>query len=152
MISENAVYSDEVSIEAPAELVWGILMDFDNYTAWNSFCPSAKNESLEMGSAVDMMVNLGGELSQQVEYICRHEPGHCIAWAMGNKPDDPVHAVRSQYVNRVDDSRCTYMTVDEFAGPQMAAMMEHFAPIVEEGFNQCAYDLKAHAEKLHGAS
>ncbi len=94
-----------------------------------------------------MMVDLGGELSKQVEYICRHEPGYCIAWAMDNKPDDPVHAVRSQYDKRVDDARCTYVSVDEFAGPEMAGMMKHFAPLVEKGFNRCAYDLKAFAEK-----
>lgn len=151
MITDNAVYSDEVTIEAPLELVWDILLDFDNYGAWNGFCPSAKNESLEMGSAVEMMVDLGGELSKQVEYICRYEPGHCIAWAMDNKPDDPVHAVRSQYVNQIDETSCTYVSVDEFGGPEMAAMMEHFAPAVEKGFNRCAYDLKVHAEKLYKA-
>lgn len=151
MITDNAVYSDEVTIDAPAELVWEILIDFDNYGAWNGFCPSAKNDSLEIGSPVEMMVYLGGELSKQVEFICRHEPGHCIAWAMDNKPEDPVHAVRSQYVKKVSDTSCTYLSVDEFAGPGMAAMMEHFAPLVEKGFNRCAYDLKAHAEKSYSS-
>lgn len=147
MITENAVYSDEVTIEAPVEMVWDILLDFENYPAWNTFCPSAKNTSLELGSAVDMMVDLGNGLSQQVEYICRVEPNKCIAWAMENKPEDPVHAVRSQHLKRLDDQRCTYVSVDEFSGPQMTAMMEHFAGAVEAGFNRCAYDLKAHAEK-----
>jgi uncharacterized protein YndB with AHSA1/START domain len=151
MITENSVSSDEVIIEAPAELVWDILLDFSNYENWNTFCPSAKNDSLEMGSPVDMMVELGGHLSQQVEYICRVEPGYCIAWAMENKPEDPVHAVRTQYVKRLDDRRCTYLSIDEFGGPEMTAMIEQFGPLVETGFNQCARDLKAHAEKTHGA-
>ena len=152
MITENAVYSDEVTIHAPAELVWEILLDFDNYGEWNTFCPSAKNDSLELGSAVDMMVDLGNGLTRQVEYICRVEPNECIAWAMENKPEDPVHAVRSQYLKRLDENRCTYISVDEFSGPQMAAMMEHFAAAVETGFNRCAYGLKTHAEKAFEAS
>jgi uncharacterized protein YndB with AHSA1/START domain len=152
MITENAVYSDEVTIEAPVELVWEILLNFDNYGQWNDFCPSAKNESLVLGSAVDMMVDLGAGLSRQVEYICRVEPNKCIAWGMENKPEDPIHAVRSQHLKRLDDNRCTYVSVDEFAGPQMTAMMEHFAPAVEAGFNRCAYDLKAHAEGVFKAS
>ena len=152
MITENAVYSDEVTISAPVELVWKILLDFGNYDKWNSFCPSAKNDSLEIGSPVDMMVDMGNGPSQQVEYISRVEPNECIAWAMANKPDDPIHAVRSQYLKRLTDTACTYQTVDEFAGPEMATMMEHFAAAVETGFNRCAYDLKAHAEKTFQAA
>lgn len=152
MISENAVSSDEVRIEAPAEFVWKILLDFDNYAQWNGFCPTAKNDSLEMGSPVDMMVDLGDGLSRQVEYICRVDPNECIAWRMENKPEDPVHAVRSQHLKKINDVSCTYTSIDEFSGPQKQAMMDAFAPTVEAGFNRCAYDLKAHAEKLYLAN
>lgn len=148
MITENAVYSDEVTINAPVELVWEILLDFEKYEKWNTFCPRATNDSLELGSPVDMMVDLGQGLSRQVEYISRVEPHECIAWAMANQPEDPVHAVRSQRLKRLADDRCSYISVDEFAGPEKAAMMEHFAKAVETGFNRCAYDLKKYAEEL----
>ncbi|MCR9106209.1 MAG: SRPBCC domain-containing protein [Gammaproteobacteria bacterium] len=147
MITENTVSSDEVTIEAPVELVWKILTDFDNYGKWNGFCPSAKVETLTLGTAVDMMVDLGHGPSRQVEYLCRIEPNQCIAWQMENKPGDPVHAVRSQYLKRLDDARCSYISIDEFSGPGTASMMEAFAANVEAGFNRCAYDLKAYAEQ-----
>lgn len=152
MITENAVYSDEVTIEAPVELVWKILLDFDNYDQWNSFCPRVINDSLEIGSPVDMMVDLGNGPSRQVEYITYVEPNTCIAWGMANKPEDPIHAVRSQTLKRLHDTACTYQTVDEFAGAEVATMMEHFAGPVETGFNRCAYDLKAHAENTFQAT
>jgi len=151
MITDNAVYSDEVTIAAPVELVWSILLDFTNYAQWNSFCPAVKNDSLDIGSPVDMMVDLGNGPSRQVEYICRVEPNRCIAWAMENKPEDPIHAVRSQFLKPVDERSCTYQTVDEFSGPQMSAMMDNFASAVEIGFNRCAYDLKARAESVYNA-
>ena len=69
MITENAVYSDEVTIEAPVELVWEILLDFDNYELWNTFCPRVINDSLEIGSSVDMMVDMGDTL---VEHSAVH--------------------------------------------------------------------------------
>ncbi len=147
MITDSAVYSDEVEIQAPVEWVWDILLDFDNYAEWNGFCPTAINSSLEIGSPIDMMVDLGQGLSRQVEYISRVEHHKVIAWAMENKPDDPVKAVRSQNLKKLDDERCTYQTVDDFSGPEAKTMMEHFASTVEAGFNRCAYDLKAHAEK-----
>lgn len=148
MITETEVYSDKVTIDAPVELVWEILLDFDRYGEWNGFCPQVKNDKLELGAAVDMMVDLGGGPSQQVEYISRLEPGKCIAWAMENKPEDPVHAERIQYLEPLDSESCTYQTVDKFSGPMVATMMEQFAGAVEEGFNRCAYDLKARAEQL----
>lgn len=149
MITDSAVYSDEVVIQAPAELVWDILLDFDSYADWNAFCPTVKNDSLELGSAVDMMVDLGEGLARQVEYICRVEPHECIAWRMDNRPGDPIHAVRSQYIKRIDDASCTYLSVDEFSGPEVQPMMEALAASVEAGFNRCAYGLKDHAEKLY---
>ncbi len=152
MITETAVYSDEVMIEAPVELVWQILLDFDNYEQWNTFCPSAVNESLELGSSIDMMVDLGNGLSRQVEYIAEVTPYKCIAWATANKPDDPVHAIRSQRLTRISDESCLYITVDDFDGPGRAAMMKKFAKAVETGFNRCAYGLKRHAEELYTAS
>ncbi|MEM0955797.1 MAG: SRPBCC domain-containing protein [Pseudomonadota bacterium] len=146
MITESAVYSDEVTINAPVELVWDILLDFDNYGAWNSFCPQAICPSLELGTPIDMQVDMGQGPFQQVEYISRVEPQACIAWAMENKPDDPVHAERFQYLKRIDDNTCTYMTMDQFGGPGMADMMAAAGAAVEAGFNRCAQDLKRYAE------
>ncbi len=149
MITENAVYSDRVTINAPAKLVWEIILDFEQYAEWNAFCPELKNESLELDTPVVMKIDLGNGLVDQVEYISKVEPERCIAWRMENKPDDPVHAVRTQYIEPVDEQSCIYWTVDEFSGPRMAVMMEHMAEAVERGFNRCAYGLKERAETLH---
>jgi uncharacterized membrane protein len=40
MISEDTISSDEVTIAAPVQLVWDVLVDFENYGLWNKFCPS----------------------------------------------------------------------------------------------------------------
>ncbi|MEE4658900.1 MAG: SRPBCC domain-containing protein [Halieaceae bacterium] len=149
MITDSAVYSDEVTIEAPVELVWDILIDFENYGQWNSFCPQATCESLTLGTPIDMRVDMGQGLFQQVEYISRVEPLSCLGWAMENKPEDPVHAERLQHLKRLDDQRCTYISMDQFGGPGMKEMMDGAAAAVEEGFNRCAQDLKRHAEALH---
>ena len=61
MITENSVASEEIVINAPAEIVWGVLMDFANYELWNSFCPRMKGEPV-VGSALEMQVDLGNGL------------------------------------------------------------------------------------------
>ena len=42
MITANSVSSEEIVINAPAEVVWGVILDFANYGLWNTFCPSMK--------------------------------------------------------------------------------------------------------------
>ena len=150
MITEDYVESDTVEIEAPVELVWEILLDFTNYEKWNEFCPRVHNDALEPGAAVDMMVDLGNGLTRQLEYITLVEPGKTIAWGMENKPGDPIHAVRTQSLTSLGPERCSYVTFDQFSGVAVPDMMKIMAKPVEDGFNKCAYGLKAYAESLHG--
>lgn len=150
MINDNSVASDEVLINAPAETVWQVLIDFDNYSQWNPFCPQIKAE-LKLGSPVEMMTDLGNGLQEQVEYITSIDVGKSIAWSMKNDPGDPVHACRTQTLKIIDDNSCTYYTVDAFSGEFMPAMLEAFATPIELGFNRCAQGLKQQAEKLYQA-
>ncbi|MEZ7996857.1 MAG: SRPBCC domain-containing protein, partial [Halioglobus sp.] len=94
MITENSV-STEIVINAPAAMVWDIILDFANYGLWNTFCPSMKGEAV-LGSPLEMEVNLGNGLQSQVEYVTKIEPIHTIVWSMENKPGDPIHADRVQ--------------------------------------------------------
>lgn len=148
MISDDTVSSDEVEIEAPASLVWEVLVDFERYGEWNTFCPGAE-ATLELDTPIRMQVDLGFGLQEQVEYICRIEPERVIAWRMENRPDDPIHAVRTQTITPLGENRCRYVSLDEFGGPGAAEMMQAMAKPVEEGFNRCAYDLKARCEALY---
>lgn len=147
VITENSVSSEEILINAPAELVWEILLDFDNYGEWNTFCPSVKGEPV-VGAALEMQVDLGNGLQQQVEYVTRVEPCRSITWSMENKPGDPVHADRTQRITPIDDASCYYNSIDEFSGEFVPQMMEAMAEAVERGFNACAEGLKQRAETL----
>jgi uncharacterized protein YndB with AHSA1/START domain len=151
MITENTVSSDEVEIDAPVGLVWEVLVDFANYGSWNGFCPSCE-ATLELGAPVTMQLDLGFGPMEQIEYMRRIEPGVALAWGMKNEPGDPIHALRTQYLNPLGEERCSYLSVDEFSGEATPQMMELMAEAVERGFNQCAYDLKAHCEQLYLAT
>ena len=47
------VVSETVEINAPASLVWEILLDMPNYGKWNPFCVECES-TLEMGATVKM--------------------------------------------------------------------------------------------------
>jgi len=150
MIGESSVESDEVTIEAPAEVVWSVLVDFPNYRLWNAFCPSVEGE-LKIGAPLAMKVDLGAGLQDQVEYITVLDAPRRIVWSMENRPGDPIHADRSQVITPIDEVRCTYRSVDEFAGDMVPSMMAALAEPVERGFNVCARGLKQRAESLYRA-
>ena len=149
MISKDTVSSDAVIIEAPVGLVWEVLVDFPNYALWNTFCPSCETE-LVLGAPVTMQVDLGFGLQEQVEYISLIKPQEAIAWGMENKPGDPIHAVRTQYLESLGENLCSYISVDIFSVEAVDGMMELMAEKVEQGFNLCAYALKARCEHLFG--
>jgi uncharacterized protein YndB with AHSA1/START domain len=150
MITANSVSSEEIVINAPAEVVWEIILDFDNYGLWNTFCPSMKGKPV-VGSPLEMMVDMGNGPQLQVEYVTKVEPIHTIVWSMENKPGDPIHADRMQRVTPIDGSSCRYWSVDEFSGEFAGPMIEQMGKLVEKGFNDCAADLKQRAEQLYRA-
>jgi uncharacterized protein YndB with AHSA1/START domain len=148
MITENSVSSEEIVINAPAELVWNVILDFKNYGLWNSFCPSMKGEAV-VGAPLEMQVDLGNGLQTQVEYMTKIEPCHTVVWSMENKPGDPIHADRIQRITPIDEVSCRYLSVDEFSGEFAGPMIEQLGAQVEQGFNACAAGLKERAESLH---
>jgi hypothetical protein len=150
MITENSVSSDEIIINAPAQVVWDVILDFENYGLWNTFCPSMKGEAV-LGSPLEMQVDLGNGLQTQVEYVTKIEPIHTIVWSMENKPGDPIHADREQRIEPVDEHSCRYWSSDVFSGEFTGPMIEQLGAQVEKGFNDCAAGLKARAEALYQA-
>jgi uncharacterized protein YndB with AHSA1/START domain len=150
MITANSVSSEEIVINAPAQVVWDVILDFDNYGLWNTFCPGMKGKPV-VGSPLEMMVDMGSGPQLQVEYVTKVEPIHTIVWSMENKPGDPIHADRMQRVTPIDDSSCRYWSVDEFSGEFAGPMIEQMGKLVEKGFNDCAADLKKRAEALYRA-
>ncbi|MDG2271794.1 MAG: SRPBCC domain-containing protein [Halioglobus sp.] len=149
MITENSV-STEIVINAPAEIVWDVILDFSNYGLWNTFCPSMKGEAV-LGSPLEMLVDLGNGLQTQVEYVTKIEPIHTVVWSMENKPGDPIHADRIQRITPIDDLSCHYWSSDEFSGEFAGPMIEQMGAQVEKGFNDCAAGLKVRAEELYRA-
>lgn len=149
MITDTTVSSEKVIINAPVTLVWSILVDFENYEKWNPFCPSIKTR-LEPGAPVEMQCDLGHGLQKQVEFMTQIEPEKVLAWGMKNEPGDPVKAIRYQYLEALGDTQCSYYTIDEFEGEQIAGMLKNFGRNIENGFNACALGLKAIAEARFG--
>ena len=148
----NIVTSHKVEINAPARVVWEVLIDLDRYHEWNSFCPSIIC-SLQLGAPVHMQVRIPGTDGTVPvnEYLVACEPERLLSWEQRPVPENMDAARRDQYIEALDANRCSYFTTDIFLGLNQDTIMREHGAWVKVGFDQMALDLKRRAEELHAS-
>lgn len=144
-VFEFLVASDPLEIEAPAERVWDILVDFERYGEWNPFTTRVE-ANLEIGSPVMLHVRLGWLNRKQPERIETVEPPHLLAW--GTTMGHPVllSALREQRLETLSETRCRYLTTDATSGLLTPLVALLFGRLIRQGFNDMAAALKTRAE------
>lgn len=149
--SKNLVTSVKVQINAPASLVWDVLVDLDNYPRWNPYTVKVES-TLEMGAPVNLFLpdpTRPGELIHVIEHLAAFEPAKQLSWELSPSDLSPDAARRDQYIEATGDASCTYYTTDLFLGPTAPAVMEQHGPWVKQGFDAVARSLKIRAESLY---
>ena len=68
-VDPNAIVrSITVQIDAPAQIVWEVLVDFDRYSEWNPFCVEASGV-LEVGEPLSMKLKSYTEEGQYFDNV-----------------------------------------------------------------------------------
>lgn len=146
------VRSERFVIDAPAALVWEILLDMPRYGEWNPFCAAAES-TLEMGAPVHMRLNsytMPGEQFPNCEYICAKLPERLISWEL-REEDSLYPARRDQVIEPLGPGRCAYYSTDAFLGPHAAHVMYFCGAWVKRAFDDTGRALKARAEAFFAA-
>lgn len=153
MVSPSA----EISIDAPPDLVWHVMLDTARYGEWNSFvyqveCPSPAT----VGDPIKLHVRwANGRTTTSPERITvidhpLHEDGVGTAQLSYEYEGLPhrlglVHSVRDQWLFQEGDGPTLYTTRQELTGP----MVRFAGPArIVDGFERHAADLKTRAEAL----
>lgn len=142
---DRAVSSEPIDIDAPAEAVWDILADVDRYGEWNPFSFRVET-TLEVGSRVDLHVNMGPFKIKQAELIQAVEPPSLLAWGLTMGSRLLLFTSRDQRLQVLSETRCRYSTTDAFSGLLAPVITLLFGRIIRRGFNDVARALKARAE------
>lgn len=144
-----AVVSVAVEIDAPAQLVWDVLVDFKNYGAWNPFNPRVEAD-LKIGGAITMEVVMADPNAQNTmtEYFSLIAPPRQLSWNMVTSKDgDKV--THDHYIETIDAKRCRYHHSDTFVGPAAKGTVAQFGEGIKMAFDSVAQALKARAESLY---
>ncbi len=147
----------EIDIDAPLDLVWQVMLDVEEYAAWNPFvvraeCPTPPS----VGDPIRLHVVFGdGKRAVSPERISEVTPPYdddgvrraTLAYVYEGLPAKLrlVRSTRFQRLSQEQGGPTRYETVGEFTGPLVAlAGMAR----VEDGFRRHAAGLKARAEQL----
>jgi len=141
------VRSERFMIEAPAGVVWDIILDMPRYGEWNPFCIEAEC-TLELGAPMRMVLNnytMPGETFPNVEYICALVPQRLISWEL--RAEDSIYpARRDQVIEALGPARCLYYSTDAFLGQNAPHVMYFCGAWVKRAFDDTGRALKARAE------
>lgn len=145
-------------IEAPIDVVWGVMLDTERYPEWNPFIVRVglpAKRPLQLGDRLVLHVRWGtGGRARATERVTTLVPPSDtggrraqLEYAYGG-PVGTMRLVRGrrlQELVRLDDGLTTYTTHERLHGP-LAAL----APLVrvQDGFERHAYALKVRAESL----
>lgn len=135
-----------VDIDAPPDVVWQVLTDFDNYEQWNPLAVRCST-SLVPGEPIDMMVRLGpGPLRKQREWIRTCTPGQEFSYAM--KPVGRLlRSLRTQKIEAIEGNRTRYTAHFEIRGLLSPVVEALLGRALRRGFDGVAEGLRLQAEK-----
>ena len=148
----TTVYSEKFTIEAPASIVWDILVDMDRYGEWNPLCIKA-DSTLEMGAPVNMVLNNytnPGETVPNCEYVCAVVPERLLSWELPVEKFEYA-ARRDQVIEALGPERCLYYSMDAFLGEAARHVMYFAGGWVKRAFDDSGKALKERAEAFHKA-
>lgn len=138
-----AVYRTTFRIDAPSDVVWGVLVDFARYAEWNPSLPSISGD-LRVGSTVSLTLGMPGRPSPKVKArLTDVEPQHRLAWH-GNAGADWLFAGDREFVIEAGDDDTVHFThVEDVHGalfPLFRAFMGGAIQRSHDGFNTALKD------------
>ncbi|WP_341268479.1 MULTISPECIES: SRPBCC domain-containing protein [Gordonia] len=142
------VTDSSITINAPADVVWRVLTDFDAYGEWNPFQVECSS-TLIPGAPIDMRFELGpGGLKRKREYIVDVTPGSTFAYSMKPAPLGTVRSLRRHTVVDLGDGRSRYDSHFEITGPVSGLVKLMFGKELIEKFAAVTAAIGPRAEAL----
>ena len=138
------VIDKELTIDAPAEVVWRALTDFPRYGEWNPFVIRCET-SLKPGEPIRMDVVLVG--TQKVEEVIEScSPGAGFVYHMKPYPLGALSSRRSHEIVALGPDRARYRSYFHLEGWLMPVVRGLMGARLERGFAGMTAGLKQRAE------
>ena len=143
----HVLYRAQADIDAPAALIWDILVDLPNYGTWNPYT-IAMQSTLQVGAPMVMTVKMNPLATlTQSENIRVLEPGYKACWGIETTTPELNSGERCQWLEPLPDGRTRYVTEDLIEGSLNGLVLALFDADLQRGFDAVASGLKTYAEQ-----
>ncbi|MET8796639.1 SRPBCC domain-containing protein [Nocardia sp. NPDC004568] len=143
------VVDDVVEVDAPADVVWSVLTDFDRYGDWNPFISRCRAD-LAVGAPIEMTVQqLAPRPIRMREWIRSVDAGREFSYSMKPIPLGALRSKRAHTLTPLSGDRTRYESHFELDGWLAPLVGLLFGRGFEKGFPGMTTAVQREAERLH---
>ena len=136
-----------IEIDAPIDLVWEVLTQFDRYGEWNRFTPKVETTG-RLGDPVTLFVRLNegeGKRLTRSKLTLKKRAAYELCWGAENFF---IKANRYQTLTPLEGGKTLYQSREPFGGLLAPLIMWLHRDNLMRGYRWAAEGLKARAEQL----
>lgn len=136
----------EITIDAPIEIVWDLLVDLERYDEWNPFVVESAGRVAVGERLVNRMKPPGGKTMTFKPIVTEVEPGRTFEW-LGRLGLPGIFDARHRFDLRPTSSdSTTFVQTEQFDGLLVRAMRSGLDTRTKAGFEAMNQALKTRAE------
>ena len=137
--------STSIDIDASAETVWGMLVDFGSYPEWNPLTVGIEGEPV-VGEVVKLHVDLGGQKMTRKHVISRVEERSALCWTIRTKKPWLMRGERCQTLEILGKGKCRYRNEERVEGLVSFIVAISHKGKIRHGLEMLGQALKKRAE------
>jgi uncharacterized protein YndB with AHSA1/START domain len=135
-------------IAAPAQVVWEVITNLDDYPRWNTFVVACES-TLAVGAPIVMQVRLGSTSPRkQTEIVRQHLPGELLEYGM-RTPLRLLWSKRQHRLTSVAANAARYQSLFELRGPLSPLVAVLMGTHLQRGFAEMTRGIARRAESIH---
>ncbi|MBT32511.1 MAG: polyketide cyclase [Thalassobius sp.] len=136
----------EISIQASAQDVWKVLMDFENYPNWNPFIKSISGEK-HVGCKLKVNIQPEGMSEQQfLPNVLKNEENREFRW-LGKFLVKGLFDGEHYFKLREENGKVIFTHGENFSGLLVGILLKMIGAKTQAGFEQMNQALKEKVEK-----
>ena len=140
----------EIEINAPAQKIWNIIIDFEHYPEWNTFTPRLGVKRIVVGEefTLDCQMTEKQLLKDEHEAFLVYEPEkYKISWGTSRTRGRPgIKSFRWQICEPLDDRRTHFINYEEFYGVLAPVVNLLYSKKLQRAYDRYCQALKKRAE------
>lgn len=146
-LTVKEVYT-EIVIDAPAERVWQVLADVENYSNWNPFIRKISGELYESSKLkVTIDPQFGGEMDFDIK-VGRLWYGREMIWIGRTLMTGLLDGRHYFKTEKLPDGKVKFINMENYSGLLLYPTWLFIEPPARKGFEAMNMALKAEAERL----